>query len=393
MPRNSLGKVLLNPLSPSISNSSVPMQIAIDAHRNHVGLRVTGNDTYVFNLVKNLALLEPDGEKFAVYLDSGQDVDMISNPCFQTRIIPTSIPHVRFGLFYPLESWRRSFDVFHAQFLLPPLLRSRSVLTVHDLSFERFPEFFHRRVCAQWKVLVPWSCQRADHIITVSESSKRDLVEIYRLDPKRITVTYEGPAENCKPMDAGQANDRLREAYGIRVPFILYVGNLEPRKNLSRLLEAFAELKRKELIVHKLVIVGQKAWLYDGILETIRKHSLGAEVVLTGYIPANDLPLFYNAASFMIYPSLFEGFGLPVVEAMACGTPVITSFGSSLEEIAGDAALLVDPYSVSSIATAIEKLANNPSLQRDLSKAALARAARFSFRRMAEQTRSVYHRL
>ena len=109
------------------------------------------------------------------------------------------------------------------------------------------------------KLLVPWSCRRADHIITISESSKRDLVEIYRLDPKRITVTYPGPAENCKPLDARQAKDRLREAYGIEAPFILYVGNLEPRKNLSRVLEAFAQLKRKELMVHKLVIVGQKA--------------------------------------------------------------------------------------------------------------------------------------
>jgi len=375
-----------------MSNSSLPMQIAIDAHQ--IGGRRTGTETYVYNLVKYLALLEPDGDKYAVYLSSRQRVEGLeSNPSFEGRSIPSSITPVRYAFFYPLQSWIKGFDVFHAQLSLPPLLRSRSVLTVYDLCYERFPEFFHRRIRAQMKLLVPWSCRRADHIITISESSKRDLVEIYRLDPKRITVTYPGPTENCKPMDAGQAKDRLREAYGIEVPFILYVGNLEPRKNLSRLLEAFAHLKRKELVVHKLVIVGQKAWLYDGIFETIRNHSLAGEVILTGYIPANDLPLFYNAASLMILPSLFEGFGLPVVEAMACGTPVITSLGSSLEEIAGDAALLVDPYSVSSIATAMEKVANNPGLQRDLRNAALARAARFSFRRMAEQTRSVYHQL
>jgi glycosyltransferase involved in cell wall biosynthesis len=194
-------------------------------------------------------------------------------------------------------------------------------------------------------------------------------------------------------MDVGQAKHRLRETYRIEAPFILYVGNLEPRKNLSRLLQAFAELKRKERIVHKLVIVGPKAWLCNGIFETIKDHSLTAEIVLTGYIPANDLPLFYNAASFMICPSVFEGFGLPVVEAMACGTPVITSLGSSLEEITGDSALLVDPYSVSSIVMAMDKVANNLDLQRDLHNAALACAARFSFRRMAEQTRSVYQRL
>jgi glycosyltransferase involved in cell wall biosynthesis len=368
------------------------MQIAIDAHQ--IGGRRTGAETYVYNLVKHLALLDPDGDKYAVYLSSGQGVEGLeSNPDFECRSIPSSITPVRYAFFYPLQSWGKRFDVFHAQFSLPPLLRSRSVLTVYDLSYEWFPQFFHRRILAQMKLLVPWSCRRADHIITISESSKRDLVEIYGLDPERITVTYPGPAENCKPMDSGQARDRLRQAYGIAAPFILYVGNLEPRKNLSRLLEAFAELKRKELMVHKFVIVGQKAWFYDGVFETIRNHSLGEEVILTGYIPANDLPLFYNAASLMIYPSLYEGFGLPVVEAMACSTPVITSSGSSLEEIAGDAALLVDPYSVSSIATAMEKVANNPDLQRDLRHASLARAARFSFRRMAEQTRSVYQRL
>ena len=368
------------------------MQIAIDAHQ--IGGRKAGAETYVYNLVKYLARLEPNGDKFSIYLNSRRGVEgMESNPNMEDRRIPSSITPFRYGFFYPLQSWRKRFDIFHAQFSVPPLLRSRSVLTVHDLSFERFPQFFHRGVLTQMKLLMPWSCRRADHIITVSESSKRDLVEIYGLDPQRITVTYEGPGENCKPMETGQAKDRLREAYGIDGPFILYVGNLEPRKNLSRLLEAFAQLKRKDRIAHKLVIVGQKAWLYDEIFETVRTNSLEQQVILTGYVPSADLPVFYNAASLMIYPSLFEGFGLPVIEAMACGTPVITSYGSSLEEIASGAAVLIDPYSISSIAAAIEKVANSSDIQRDLRKAGLVRAAGFSFRKMAEQTRAVYHRL
>jgi glycosyltransferase involved in cell wall biosynthesis len=368
------------------------MQIAIDAH--HIGLRMTGGETYVYNLVRHLALLEPNGQRYVVYLNSRQSVGGVkSNPYFETRHIQMSNPHLRFGLFYPLESWHKSFDVFHSQLSVPPLLRTRSVLTVHDLAFERFPEFFPPGVRMRTKLLVRWSCHRADHVITVSEFSKRDLVEIYRLDPKRVTVTYEGPAEAYKPMDVEQAKRHLQEAYGIETPFVLYVGNLEPRKNLSRLLEAFAQLKRNDRIAHKLVIVGRKGWLYDGIFETLRKNSLDEQVLLTGYVPSADLPAFYNAATLMIYPSLYEGFGLPVVEAMACGTPVITSLGSSLEEIASGAAVLIDPYSVSSIATAIEKVANSGDVQRDLRQAGLARAARFSFRKMAEQTRSVYHRL
>lgn len=374
------------------------MQVAIDAH--HLGPRMTGGETYIYNLVKHLALLEPNGERYVVYLAQPQIADYPSpddlqrnNPWFQTKNIPVAASHLRFGVFYPLESWRQSFDVFHSQFLVPPLLRGRSVLTIYDLAFERFPEFFRRKIRMQMKLLVPWSCKRADHVITISESSKRDLVEMYRLHPDRVTVTYPGPGEIYRPMDPGQAKRRLQEDYGIVSPFILYVGNLEPRKNLCRLLEAFAELKRKDLIGHKLVIVGQKAWLYDGIFETVRKNCLDEQILLTGYVPSGDLPAFYNAASLMIYPSLFEGFGLPVIEAMACGTPVITSLGSSLEEIASGAAELIDPYSISSMMSAIAKVANSVDVQRDLRRAGLARAARFSFRKMAEQTRSVYHRV
>jgi glycosyltransferase involved in cell wall biosynthesis len=339
-------------------------------------------------------LLEPNGDKYAVYVNSRHGVEGLeSNPSMESRRISWSTGLVRYAFYYPFQSWNDRFDIFHAQFTLPPLLRSRTVLTVYDLSFERFPQFFRRRVLAQLKVLMPWSCRRADHIITISESSKRDLIEIYRIDPKRITVTYPGPADNCQPMDTRQAREGLRETYGIDAPFILYVGNLEPRKNLARLLEAFAALRGKERVGHKLVIVGRTAWLYQGIFETIRNKSLLGQVVLTGYVPASDLPLFYNAASFMIYPSVYEGFGLPVVEAMACGAPVITSRGSSLEEVAEGAALLVDPYSVTSMTSAMERVATNPDLQRTMRDAALASAARFSFRRMAEQTRSVYQQL
>jgi glycosyltransferase involved in cell wall biosynthesis len=347
------------------------MQIAIDAH--HLGQRRTGSETYVYKLVRHLALLEPNGDRYVVYLNPRQSVEGVkSNPCFQTRAIPTWAPPFRFGVYFPMQSWRKSFDVFHTQFSVPPFLSARAVLTVFDLAFERFPEFFRPTIRMQMKLLVPWSCRRAEHVIAVSESSKRDLVEIYELDPSRITVTYEGPSEIYGQMDVEQAKMRLRKAHGIKTPFVLYVGNLDPRKNLSRLLEAFAQLKRNDRVAHKLVIVGQKGWLYDGIFETVRNNSLDQEVLLTGYVPSADLPAFYSAASAMIYPSFYEGFGLPVVEAMACGTPVITSLGSSLEEIASGAAVLVDPYSISSIATAIKKVANSVDLQRDLREAGLA---------------------
>jgi glycosyltransferase involved in cell wall biosynthesis len=368
------------------------MQIAIDAH--HIGGRRTGTETYVQNLVKFLGALEPNGDTYAVYLNEHElQHGWKGSAVFEARHIRSRVAALRYGWFYPLESWRRRFDVFHAQSGLPPFLRCRTVLTVYDLAFERFPHFFRRRIWAQMKIMVRQSCHRADHIITISESSKRDLVEFYRVDPERITVTYPAAPENCRPMDAQKVWERLSATYGIDAPYVLYVGNLEPRKNLPRLLEAFAELKRKQAVPHKLVLVGQKAWLCESIFQGIGDHSLKGYVYFTGYVPSDDLPVFYSGASVMVYPSIFEGFGLPVVEAMACGAPVITSLGSSLEEIAKDAAVLVDPYSVSEIANAIERVANDTELQGRLGHLGLRRAAQFSYRRMAEETRSVYCRL
>src|ERR1700726_963124 len=160
------------------------MRIGIDAHR--VGTRSTGSQTYVYNLLKYLALLEPQGEKYAVYLEPGQSIEQLkSNANFQTRTIWTSSGALRYAWFFPMEGWRKRFDVFHAQYSLPPFLRGHSVLTVFDLVYERFPQFFRRKIRTQMKFMIRQSCQRADHIITISESSKRDLVEIYRIDPKR----------------------------------------------------------------------------------------------------------------------------------------------------------------------------------------------------------------
>lgn len=368
------------------------MRIAIDAH--HIGDRRTGTETYLYHLVKNLAALEPNGERYSVYLNRGAEIEgLAGKPNFETRNLPTARRAIRYGVFYPVESWRNRFDVLHTQFTVPPSLKGRSVVTVHDLCYERFPQYFRPTVLRQMKFLIPWSCKRADHILTDSESSKRDIVEFYRVDPDRITVTYLGSSDGFKPIDAAIAKEALQGRYGISSDFLLYVGNLEPRKNLARLLQAFSSLKRQGKIDHQLVIVGQPAWLSSDTFEIVKRDGLTSEVVFTGYVPAEDLPFLYNAASIMVYPSLFEGFGLPVVEAMACGTPVITSFGSSLEEIAGGAALLVDPYSTSAIASALEKLASDRSLQLSLREAGLERSATFSFRRMAEQTCEVYHRL
>jgi glycosyltransferase involved in cell wall biosynthesis len=369
------------------------MRIGIDAHC--IGQRKTGNETYTYNLVKHLGLLDPDGTDYVVYLTSKAERNggVFGGPRTRTKLIRPETPYLRIPIGFALESRTEKLDVFHAQYLLPHHLRCRTVLTVHDVLYERYPEFFTKMDLYRNKIGVPWSCRRADHIITVSDSSKRDLIEIYGLDASRITVTYHGPNDCYCPLDQGEAKERLKRRYGLESEFILYVGAIQPRKNVPRLLSAFAELKRKHRIPQKLVIVGPKAWLATEAFRAIENHSAKGDVVVTGYVPQEDLAYFYNAATAFVYVSICEGFGLPVLEAMACGTPTITSRGSSLEEVAGGAAVLVDPLDVSAIASAIENVLSDSNLRARLRVLGVARSSHFSCHEMALRTRAVYRQL
>ena len=366
------------------------MRIGIDAHC--LGQRKTGNETYTYNLVKHLGLLEPDEIEYIVYLTSkaGGNGQAIAGPRSRTKLIRPETPYLRIPIAFALESRAEKLDVFHAQYLLPHHLRCRTVLTVHDVLFERYPELFTKMDLYRNKIGIPWSCRRADHIITVSESSKRDLVEIYGLDPNRITVTYHGPDSSYRPLDQEEAKQHLKSIYGLEGEFILYVGTIQPRKNVPRLVSAFAELKRKREIQHKLVIVGPKAWLATEAFRAIESRSAKGDVIVTGYVPQKDLAYFYNAATVFVYVPICEGFGLPVLEALACGTPTITSQGSSLEEVAGGAALLVDPLDESAIEFAIENVLSDSDLRARLRVLGLARSSQFSCHEMAVRTQAVY---
>jgi glycosyltransferase involved in cell wall biosynthesis len=369
------------------------MRIGIDAHC--IGQRKTGNETYTRNLVKHLGLLEPNGIDYIVYLTSKADRngEAFAGPRSRTKLIRPETPYLRIPIGFALESRAEKLDVFHAQYLLPHHLRCRTVLTVHDVLFERYPEFFTKMDLYRNKIGIPWSCRRADHIITVSESSKRDLIQIYGLDASRITVTYHGPDDSYRPLDQEEAKEHLRRRYGLGGEFILYVGTIQPRKNVPRLVSAFAELKRKHRIPHKLVIVGPKAWLATEAFRAIENRSAKGDVVVTGYVPQKDLAYFYNAATVFVYVPICEGFGLPVLEAIACGTPTITSRGSSLEEVAGGAAVLVDPLDVSAIVSAIENVLSNSDLRASLRALGLARSSQFSCHEMAVRTQAVYRQV
>jgi glycosyltransferase involved in cell wall biosynthesis len=369
------------------------MKVGIDAHC--LGQKKTGNETYTYGLVKHLAELERGGIDYTVYVSRGWEsgADIGSSEWFRPKVIRPGNPLLRIPVGFAIQSRVQKLDVLHAQYLLPNHLRCRSVLTVHDVLYERFPEYFTKWHCYRHRIGVRWSCHRAGHVITVSEASKRDLVELYGLNPSRVSVTYPGPDACYKPMDRTEAATQVRKRYGIEGEFLLYVGAIQPRKNIPRLLSAFARVKAERKLPHKLVIVGPRAWMAGSAFEALENNRSKRDVIVTGYVPRDDLRYFYNAAEAFVYVSLCEGFGLPIIEAMACGAPTVTSLGSSLEEVAGPAAILVDAKDEEAIACAIDKVVSDSELRAQLREKGLARSKQFSCHRMALETQEIYRRL
>jgi len=285
-------------------------------------------------------------------------------------------------------------DLFHAtEHLLPCLRGAPSVLTVHDMIFKLFPEHQKRKRLNYWylNATMPLYCRRADAVITVSESSKSDIVAHYGLDPDKITVIYEAASPEFKPVEQDTVEAVLRK-YGLPERYIIFVGTIEPRKNLTRLVEALQLLRDRGQVV-PLVAVGAKGWLYDGLFRRVEELEAGRAVVFPGYVPSADLPTVYAAATLAVMPSVYEGFGLPVLEAMACGTPVVSSNSSSLPELGGEAALYFDPYEVEAMAESILQVWTEPALQHKMRQQGLAQAARFSWARAARETQALYDRV
>lgn len=312
---------------------------------------------------------------------------------FRLRAVPVSdrltnaIWH-RLRIPIPVQLITGSFQVFHSpDFTLPPTMSAPTILTVHDLAFLTAPECAHPTLREYLEEVVPRSVRRATRIIAVSHSTAHDLVERLGTDAARITVIHEGVSSWLKPATPGAAANADLPA-GLEGPYILAVGTLEPRKNYLRLLEAFAVLRGRG-VEHRLVIAGRKGWLYQPIFDKVRELGLEEAVLFVEPVDAELLEL-YRGADVFVYPSLYEGFGIPPLEALSCGTPVACSSGSSLPEIVGDAALLFDPTDTEAIACAIERILSDTELALTLREAGLRQAQRFSWRAAAEQTETLY---
>lgn len=291
----------------------------------------------------------------------------------------------------PMDAWLPACDLFHAtEHLLPPLRRARSVFTIHDLIFLHFPEYHLPMNRWYLGLMLPRFLRRADALIAVSEHTKRDVVKRMQIPPDKITVIYEGANPAFKPLDDGAARERVREKYQLPAEFILYFATLEPRKNLLTLLDAYHALLSREQAIPTLVVAGRKGWLYQPMFARVRELGLEDRVHFTGWVDEQDAPAIMNAASVFVYPSLYEGFGLPPLEAMACGTPVICSNASSLPEVVGDGGLLFEPRDVGALANAITSVLADAELRTQLRARGIEQARKFSWERAARETLAVY---
>ncbi|NJM09083.1 glycosyltransferase family 4 protein [Candidatus Gracilibacteria bacterium] len=263
------------------------------------------------------------------------------------------------------------------------------VLTIHDMTLSLLPHLHPWRKQLFVRPIVALAARRAARVITVSEHARRDIVRLLHLQPERVSVTYEAAAPEFRPMATTEIQ-RVRTAYGLNEPYILYVGTIEPRKNLLRLIRAWHSLYRRGHIAQQLVIVGARGWHNSTLYREVAALDPGAALRFTDYVPQHDLPALYSGADAFVFPSLYEGFGLPVIEAMACGTPTLISHAAALVEVADDAALRCDAYDVEAIAAALDQLLCDHALRDALRQRGLQRAADLSWARTAEQTAQVY---
>jgi len=291
----------------------------------------------------------------------------------------------------PAENLAGESDIFHSpDFTLPPLRHARGVVTIHDLSFLRVPQCADPGLRTFLERTVPRTVSQAHHVLADSESTCNDLIELLAVTPDKISVVPAGVETRFRPVRDTVRLAEVRARYGLPDWFILSVGTLEPRKNFSRLISAYGQLRRQTGLPHALVIAGGPGWLYQPIHDQVVKEGLSEHVHFPGFVADQDLPALYTMADLMAFPSLYEGFGLPPLEAMACGTPVVTSNNSSLPEAVGSAALMVDAEDVDGLADAMARILGNANLRVRLVDLGRAQAMRFTWRAAAEKLLSAY---
>jgi glycosyltransferase involved in cell wall biosynthesis len=372
-------------------------RIALNAQllQMSAGYRSAGIARYIFHLLRALPSAAQDFELHAYTRETHARDSLDSIHLHLTRL-QTQTPTTRIlweQLAFPLFLARTHFDLCHSMAYVSPLINATPcVVTVYDLSFVLYPEYFRflNRAYLTWGTRL--STSRARRVIAISESTKRDLVRLFNLPPDKIDVVPPGVEYTFFPNGDGNAVERFRRAKNLPEHFILFVGTREPRKNIPTLIRAFANAKSRLHFPHQLVIVGGQGWKDQALSRVIKESDMQHDVILLGFAPSDELPFLYRSAEAFVYPSQYEGFGMPLLEAMASGTPVITGNLSSLPEAVGGAALLVDPRDEAALEQAIIRLISDRSLREELIAEGHDRARQFTWARAAQATADVYRR-
>jgi len=310
--------------------------------------------------------------------------------------LPTQRPVIRIFWEQFVQPWalrQTGVDLLHALAFVAPLATTRPfVVTVYDLSFMRYPEAF--RPFQRWYLtrFTANSVKRAKAVITISESTRQDVIHFMGVSPERVHTIYCGVDANFRPLPDEEVV-AFKATHQLPDTFVLFLGTLEPRKNIEGLIRAYAHWHKLEPQVPPLIVAGGKGWYYDKIFALVETLDLTRHIYFPGYVPQEELPLWFNTASLFVYPSYFEGFGLPVLEAMACGTPVITSTASSLPEVAGDAARLVEPTNTEALAQAMAEVMSRADLRETMRKQGIEQASQFSWEKTAQETVNVYRKV
>lgn len=377
-----------------------PVHIGLNAHLLSLSqsYRGAGISWYIVNLLKRLKQVSPDFFQYSAFLHERAFQQQATTLALCFSRLPTHKPFIRIfweQVIQPLALRQIKVDLLHALAFVAPLASPCPyVVTVYDLSFKHYPEAF--RPFQRWYLnhFTAHSVKQARAIITISESTRQDVITFLGAPPEKVYTIYCGADESFRPLPAAEIA-AFKAAQHLPDTFVLYLGTLEPRKNVEGLIRAYARWREKEATAPPLVVAGGKGWYYHQIFDLIETLHLKEAIHFPGYVPQEMLPLWYNAAALFVYPSFFEGFGLPVLEAMACGTPVITSAVSSLPEVVGhpETARLVDPEDIDSLAETMAEVMRHSDLRATISQNGLAQAAKFNWEKTAQETVAVYKKV
>jgi glycosyltransferase involved in cell wall biosynthesis len=364
------------------------VRIAIDARKLHD----FGIGTYIRNLLRGLAKIDKTTDY--VLLCNPEDSAVAGELGPNFHAVPERAGHysITEQISIPLAVKRAHVDLFHApHYVLPALTPGPAVVTIHDCIHLMFPQYLkHRMGYAYARASIWTAAHKSDRILTVSEQSKRDILKFFKVPPEKIVVTPNAIDDRFSLAPSDELVRQTRERYQLSNSYILYVGNIKPHKNLERLIEAFNLVRLQGRSELELLIIGDEISKLQTLRRAVHKYGLHRHVRFHGHVPDQTLAVLYRLASVFVFPSLYEGFGLPPLEAMASGTPVVTSNVSSLPEVVGDAAVLVDPYSAEAIAEGILKVLHSPHLRADLREKGYARVREYSWMRSVERVRAVY---